>query len=159
MLTAEQLGLDVPLLYTGACAAPAIVDSVGEAAQGAIFNLEAELGPEHPDNVMYQEIAHKYGARHDYEWQSAGTVSFRAAINLYAALRDIGADRLSRGAVLERFRSAQDSPSFFGHPYTCDGEQLRGYPALCSPQQTLGQLKGTRLEAVTDWLDVGAFAG
>jgi branched-chain amino acid transport system substrate-binding protein len=158
MLTAKQLRLDVPVMYTGACAAPAVIDSVDGAAEGAIFNLEAELDADSGDNVVYRAVADRYGERYDYEWQSAGTASFRSVINLYAVLRELGADGISRDAILEAFRGSDDAPSFFGHPYTCDGEQLEGYPAICAPQQNLGQLQDGRLVAVTDWLDVNAFA-
>jgi branched-chain amino acid transport system substrate-binding protein len=74
-------------------------------------------------------------------------------------LRAVGADHLSRAAILARFRAGKDHPSFFGHPYTCDGHQLEGYPAMCSPQQSLGRLNGGRVVALTGWIDVGAFAG
>jgi branched-chain amino acid transport system substrate-binding protein len=158
MLTAQQLGLRVPILYTGACAAPMIVDSVIGAADGAIFNLEAELDPRNADNVLYSLISARYGPKHGYEALSAGTVSFRAVINLYAVLRAIGADHLSRPAILARFRAGSRHPSFFGHPYTCDGHQLEGYPAMCSPQQSLGRLNGGTVVGLTGWIDVGAFA-
>jgi branched-chain amino acid transport system substrate-binding protein len=159
MLTAQQLGLKVPILYTGACAAPKIVDSVNGAADGAVFNLEADLDPGNPDNVLYQLIAARYGPEHRYESLSAGTVSFRAMVNLYAVLRTIGGDHITRGRVLEAFRTGRNHPSFFGHPYTCDGHQLEGYPAMCSPQQSLGRLDRGTVTGVTGWLDVGAFAG
>lgn len=158
MLTARQLGLKIPILYTGACAAPKIVDSVNGAADGAIFNLEAELDPRKPDNVLYSLIAAHYGPEHGYEPLSAGTVSFRAVMNLYAVLRAIGADHLTRPAILARFRAGRDHPSFFGHPYTCDGHQLEGYLAMCSPQQTLGRLTDGAVTALTGWIDVNAFA-
>ena len=92
MVTAEQLGLEAPMMYTGACAAPAIIDSVGDAAEGSIFNLEANLDPEDPDNVLYQAVGDRYGPEFGYEPQGAGTVSFRAMINLYTVLRDLGAE-------------------------------------------------------------------
>ncbi len=158
MLTAQQLGLRVPMMYTGACAAPKIIDSVNGAADGAIFNLEAELDPSNPDNVLYREIAARYGPKYGYEEQSAGTISFRSLINLYSVLRDLGADHVDRTSILRRFRAARNRPSFFGHAYTCDGRQLDGYPALCSPQQTLGEIKTTGIKALTGWIDVGAFA-
>jgi branched-chain amino acid transport system substrate-binding protein len=158
MLTARQLGLDIPIMYTGACAAPQIIDSVEGAADGAIFNLEADLDPDNGDNVVYQAVADRYGESYGYESQSAGTVSFRAVINLYTVLRRIGADNLTSEAILEEFRSSADEPSFFGHPYTCDGKQLDGYPAMCAPQQNLGRLQDGALVALTDWLDVNAFA-
>jgi branched-chain amino acid transport system substrate-binding protein len=158
MLTARQLGLDIPIMYTGACAAPQIIDSVDGAADGAIFNLEADLDPGNGDNVVYQAVADRYGESYGYESQSAGTVSFRAVINLYAALRGVGADEITPDAILETFRESADEPSFFGHPYTCDGKQLDGYPAMCAPQQNLGKLQDGALVALTDWLDVSAFA-
>jgi branched-chain amino acid transport system substrate-binding protein len=158
MLTAKQIGLTVPIMYTGACAAPKIIDSVDGAAEGAIFNLEADLDTKSPDNVLYRAVADRYGSKYKYDWQSAGTVSFRGAINLYAVLRELGADNVTPAAILAAFREASDRPSFFGHPYTCDGEQLDGYPAMCSPQQTLGTLKDGAIAPLSDWIDVNAFA-
>lgn len=155
MVTAAQLKLDAPMLYTGACAAPKIIDSVGSAADGAIFNLEADLDPKNPDNVLYLSIAERYGAKFGYEAQGAGTVSFRAMMNLYMMLRDLGADHVSSPEILKGFRAAHNRPSFWGHAYTCDGKQLEGYVAMCSPQQTLGRLKKGAIEQVTDWIEVG----
>ena len=145
-------------MYTGACAATKILNAVGDAADGSIFNLEAELDPKNPDNVLYQAIAQRYGPKYHYEAQGAGTVSFRAVMNLYAQLRDIGADKITPAAINAAFAKATDAPSFFGHPYTCDGKQLVGYPAMCAPQQTLGVLRNGAITQLTDWIDVGKFA-
>lgn len=159
MQTARQLGLDAVLMLTGACAAPKIVESAGDAVEGRIFNLEAELDRDSPDNALYLAIGDKYGPRFDYEVQSAGTVSFRAVMNLYVALREIGADAITPAAILDYFRVAEQRPSFFGHPYTCDGEQLAGLPALCAPQQTLGRIEDGAIVQVSDWIDVGSLVG
>ena len=159
MLTAQQIGFKAPILFTGACAATKILDAVGDAAEGSIFNLEAELDPGNPDNALYRAIAERYGPKYDYEWQGAGTVSFRAVINLYAVLRDLGYSKITPAAVLKRLRGAHNAPSFFGHPYTCDGKQLQGYPALCAPQQTLGVLENGSIKQLTDWIDVGKLVG
>ena len=159
MLTAHQIGLDVPIMYTGACAAPKIIDAVGNAAEGSIFNLEAELDPKNPDNALYQAIVKRYGAKYGYEALSAGTVSFRAVINLYTVLRDLGASKATPAAILSAFRKGSDHPSFFGHAYTCDGRQLPGYRAMCAPQQSLGVLKNGAVVPLTGWIDVGSSAG
>ena len=154
--TAQQLELEATLMLTGACAAPNIIESAGEdAVEGLIFNLEADLDAEAPDSALYQAIADKYGPEFDYEPQGAGTVSFRAVMNLYAIVREIGAEDLTSDAILEAFRATVDQPSFFGHPYTCDGQQLPELPALCAPQQTLGKLEGGVVTQVTDWIDIG----
>lgn len=155
MQTAAQLELRAVLMLTGACAAPKILDSAGDAAvDGRIFNLEAELDRSMPDNALYQAIGRKYGPKYDYEIQGAGTVSFRAVMNLYVVLRAIGADA-TPATIIDAFRSTRDHPSFFGHPFTCDGRQLEGLPALCAPQQTLGRIDKGAVTQVTDWIDVG----
>lgn len=156
--TAEQIGLKVPIMLTGACAATKIVDELGPSINGKIFNLEAELDPANADNRLYRAIAAKYGPARKYEWQGAGTVSFRAVLNLYVQLRRIGADKITPAAIIAAFRAARDEPSFFGHPYTCDGKQMPGYPSMCSPQQTLGRIQNGAVTAVTGWLDVAAWA-
>ena len=154
--TAAQLEIDAVLMLTGACAAPKIIKSAGDAIEGSIFNLEADLDPDAPDAALYRAIADKYGPRFDYEVQGAGTVSFRSMMNLYAALRDLGASNVTRDSILEFFRDAEGRPSFFGHPYTCDGDQLEGMPAICAPQQTLGRFEDGTIVQISDWIDVGA---
>jgi branched-chain amino acid transport system substrate-binding protein len=159
MTTAANLGIDAQLYLTGACAAPKIIDTAGDAAQGAIFNLEAELDTGTADVVLYRAIVAKYGTPMGYEFQSAGTISFRSVMNLYVVLRRLGADHLTPQAIMDAFRSARDEPSFFGHPYTCDGRQLRGLPATCAPQQSLGRLEGEDIVPVSGWIEVRDLAG
>jgi branched-chain amino acid transport system substrate-binding protein len=154
MQTADQIDFKVPIMYTGACAATKILDAVGDAAEGSIFNLEAELDPAKPDNELYQAIAARYGPKYSYEAQGAGTVSFRAVINLYTVLRDLGYSKITPAEILRAFRNQRNAPSFFGHPYTCDGKQLPGYGAMCAPQQSLGELKNGKIKQLTDWIDV-----
>ena len=49
-----------------------------------------------------------------------------------------------------------DEPNFDGHPYTCDGKQMPGLPALCAPQQVLVELTGPGefVEVSDGWIDV-----
>ena len=136
-----------------------IVRAAGDAAQGVIFNLEAELGTQDPDNQLYRAIVARYGADSGYEAQSAGTVSFRSMMNLYVIMREIGADALSPEKIIETLRAAEERPSFFGHPYTCDGRQLEGLPASCAPQQTLGRLDGETVIPVSGWIEVKGLVG
>ena len=58
-------------------------------------------------------------------------------MNLWVQMQRIGADKLDSAAIMAAFRGARDEKSFFGHPYTCDGKQMAGYPSMCAPQQTL----------------------
>jgi branched-chain amino acid transport system substrate-binding protein len=75
-------------------------------------------------------------------------------MNLYGLLLEAGADDATSERVMELARASVDRPSFWGHPYTCDGNQVPGMPALCAPQQVLFTVPGVGedLVAVTDWI-------
>lgn len=147
--------------YVGACAAPSIIDRVDASkTEGAIFNVEGTVDRADPDLdlLLYTAVVQTYG--NGLDPIGAGTVSFRSLMNLYLVLHEIGADRLTPPAIGAAFRATVDAPSFMGHDYTCDGKQLAGLPALCSPQQILVQMRDGQLEQVGDWFDVGAiYAG
>jgi branched-chain amino acid transport system substrate-binding protein len=104
---------------------------------------------------LFVEVTARYA---DEPAGGAGTVSMRAMMNLWAALVAIDGD-ITPATVLAQLRSGVGVPSFWGHPYTCDGEQVPGMPALCSPQQTLFRIldDNGNVETVTDdWIDVPA---
>lgn len=157
----EASGTDAQVFYVGACAAPTILADVDTAASdGAIFNVEGPIDRENPqvDVSLYTAVVNRYGDGLDPI--GAGTVSFRSFMNLYAVLREIGADDLTPKAIIDALSAKVDEPSFMGHPYTCDGEQFDGLPALCSPQQILAVMEDRNLTQVGDWVDVGAiYAG
>ena len=155
--TAKQIALKVPLMLTGACAAPKIVADLGDAVEGKIFNLESDLTPNNPDSVLYRAVSNRYGPKYKYEAQSAGTLSFKSVMILYGVLRKIGADNVTPKTIVAAFRASNNEPAFSGHSYTCDGKQLPGYPAMCSPQQTLGQIENGAIKQVTPWLDIAAW--
>jgi branched-chain amino acid transport system substrate-binding protein len=156
MKTAHDLGVEATLYLVGACLAPSIAAEVGpEAIAGRIFNVEGPVTGSEPEADLYAAVVTKYGDP-QLNAGSASTVSFRAAMNLYAALDALGPDDLSPEAVLAEMRRAVDRPSFNGHPYTCDGRQLPDLPAMCAPQQMLAGRDGDTIVALSDWIDVPA---
>jgi branched-chain amino acid transport system substrate-binding protein len=149
--------IEAAVFYTGACAAPNIVAAAGPTrTDGAYFNIESRIDRDDPDpdTALYAAVAQRYGD--GFNPIGAGTVSFRSFMNLYAVLRDLGADSIGPREVTAALRSKVDEPSFMGHPYTCDGRQLDGLPALCSPQQVIGRMTGGELFEAGGWIDVGA---
>ncbi len=151
----QDLQVEAAVMYTGSCAAPAVLASAGDAAtEGAYFNVEGPIGEGDPDTLLYSWTIEKYGEGVDA--QGAGTVSFRSLMNLYVAMKEIGFENLSRDAILEHFRAARDAPNFMGHPYTCNGDQIPDLPAMCAPQQIIAQRKNGELVQASDWIDVPA---
>lgn len=156
----ETVGLEATMYYVGACAVPKIVDEAGPAkTDGAIFNVEGEINRDDPDPdaQLYTAVVEIYGGGLDPI--GAGTVTFRAFMNLYRVLRDLGADGSTSAAIVDYLEGQVDAPSFMGHPSTCDHEQLDGLPAMCSPQQVLAVMEGGQLTQVGSWIDVGEVYG
>lgn len=150
-----SLGIDAATYFVGACASPAIIEEAGPAkTDGAIFNVEGPIGADQPnaDTELYATVIDEYGDGVDAI--GAGTVSFRSFMNLYAILKGLDG-KITPAAITASLKAQKDAPSFMGHPYTCDGKQFDGLPAMCSPQQILGEMHDGNLAQVGDWVDVG----
>jgi branched-chain amino acid transport system substrate-binding protein len=134
MEIAADLGLDATLYLFGSCAAESILDAAGEAVTGVIFNSEGPVVEGEIEGEIFQAVIDRYATE---PAGAIGTVGFRGMMNLYAILNELGGDNISSAGILQLARDAVDEPSFWGHPYTCDGQQVPGLPALCAPQQIL----------------------
>lgn len=153
----RTLGITAQRFFTGACVSPTILGSVDpEATEGTIFNVEGPISNSDPteDAALYEAVIEQYGDGVDAI--GAATVTFRAFMNLYAVMRDLGAEGSTPTGITESLSDQVDTPSFMGHPYTCDGQQIAELPAMCSPQQILGQVTDGELVQISDWIDVGA---
>jgi branched-chain amino acid transport system substrate-binding protein len=156
----RTLGVTAQRFFTGACVSPTILGSVApEATDGTIFNVEGPISSDQPteDGALYLAVIDEYGDGVDA--MGAATVTFRSFMNLYSILRGLGIDAVTPEGIAESLSAQVDTPSFMGHPYTCDGEQFAGLPAMCSPQQILGQVRDGELVQISDWIDVGAIYG
>jgi branched-chain amino acid transport system substrate-binding protein len=103
---------------------------------------------------MYFDAVAKYGDP-KLEAASAATISFRNVMIIWMLLTEIEGP-ITKASLLERVRAARDHPSFAGHPFTCDGQQIPDLPALCSPQEVLVENRGDELVPITGWIDVPA---
>jgi branched-chain amino acid transport system substrate-binding protein len=156
----KTAGIQAKVFYVGACAVPKIIAAAGPAeTNGAIFNVEGVVDPKipNPDFVLYSAVIDRYG--NGLDPVGAGTVTFRSFMNLYRVLRGIGAKRLSAPTITRALESQRDAPSFAGHTSTCDHHQIKGLPALCSPQQILAEMHDGQLRQLGTWIDVGRAYG
>lgn len=155
----KTVGLDAQLYLVGACATPKILAEAGnDKTEGTILNVENEINTTAPDVdfSLYQAVVEKYGD--GFDPVGAGTVTFRAFMNLYRVMAGIDG-KVTPEAIGKALDAQKNTPSFMGHAYTCDHKQLAGLPALCSPQQVLAQIKDGTLTQITDWIDVGKVYG
>ena len=148
-------GIEIPVFYTGACASPNIVASVPpDVTEGAYYNVEGPVSTVNPspDFALYVAVLADYGD--GLNPVGAATVTFRSFMNLYARL--VALDVVNPVSVGQALADQKDTPSFMGHPYTCDGDQFVGLTAMCSPQQIIVQIQSGEVTQISDWIDVGA---
>lgn len=150
MTAAASVVPDTQLYLTGACAGDATTSSAGDAASSVLFNAEGPVDGVDVDASIYLDVITKYSTENA---GGAGTVAFRGFMNLYSLLLDAGAANANARELSRLASNAVDRPSFWGHPYTCDGDQVPGLPALCAPQQVLFRLAPNGgYEGVTEWI-------
>lgn len=153
MRTYADLGIEAQLYLVGACADEEIIEASDGAYEGVIFNTEGPpASVETVEGEIFTSVNELYAAG---EGAGAGTVGLRGFMNLFALLDELGPDAVSRESILEAVRASDARPSFWGHPYTCDGAQIDGLPALCAPQQSvfLVEEPGENVTLNEDWYD------
>ncbi len=156
MKVAAELKITAKMYLVGSCAAPSIAQQIGAAAvNGKIFNIEGPKGNDDPESKLYFDVVGKYGDP-QLPAASAATISFRSVMNLYAVMVELGPNNITKEAIISQFRKARDHPSFTGHSYTCDGQQIPDLPAMCAPQQILVERQNDQIVPITDWIDVSA---
>lgn len=153
MTTYRDLGIDAQLYLVGACADSEIIRAADGAQEGVLFNSEGP--PNAQDGIegdVFRSVNELYA---DGQGSGAGTVGLRGFLDLYAVLAGLGPDGVSREAILDAVRAAEDEPSFWGHPYTCDGAQVEGLPSLCAPQQSIFRVDapGVNPTVTEEWID------
>lgn len=149
----RDLGFEGTLYMFGACAAEEIIGAADGANIGVIFNSEGPPAQDDTEGEIFDLASNKYNTGNA---QAAGTVAFRGMMNLYAVLQELGGENITSAGIVEILENAVDRESFWGHNYTCDGEQVPGLPSLCAPQQTLMTIEGDSqddLIFLTDWID------
>jgi branched-chain amino acid transport system substrate-binding protein len=152
MQAMSDLDVQAQLYLTGACASDPIIDASGDNILGVLFNSEGPVEEGDPQGDLYAAAVDLYATE---PAGGAGTVGFRGMMNLYGLLAELGGDNISSESILGAVRATVDQRSFWGHPYTCDGQQVPGLPALCAPQQILFEVTtaGGDPSGVGDWID------
>ena len=156
MQTYRDLEIEAQLYLVGACADDSIIDAAGGAHEGVLFNSEGPpSGEGEVEGGIFSSVNELYA---DDQAGGAGTVGLRSLLSLYGVLDRLGADDITRETVLGAMREAVDVPGFWGHPYTCDGQQVQGLPSLCAPQQSLIDidLNGDTTVVNDEWFDTVA---
>jgi len=150
----QDLEFEGTLYMFGACAADEIISNAEGSQVGVVFAGEGPPDEDDVEGTIYDLASKEYT---DGNAEAAGTVGFRGMMNLYAVLVELGGDNITSEGITGVLRNAVDKESFWGHPYTCDGNQVPGLPSLCAPYETLFIIDETNtLSFISDWIDTPA---
>jgi len=150
----KDLEFEGTLYMFGACAADEIISNADGSQIGVVFAGEGPPDEDDIEGMIYDFASTEYN---NGNAEAAGTVAFRGMMNLYGVLTELGGDNITSEGITEILRNAVDKKSFWGHPYTCDGNQVPGLPSLCAPYETLFIIDETNtIRFISDWIDTPA---
>ncbi|MFF5497817.1 ABC transporter substrate-binding protein [Streptomyces aquilus] len=151
----QSVGNQAKLLGIGPCIEPKALEAAGSAAEGLYSAQPFEpLDGGGEDAKLFNAVMDKYAKS---TVRATGTMAgFGSVMNIQAALGKTDPATLTTKSILAAFRTGTDHKNFLSHPYTCDGEQLGGYTAVCSAYQRIYQVKNGKSVAVGDeWVTAG----
>ncbi|HWI71464.1 MAG TPA: ABC transporter substrate-binding protein [Baekduia sp.] len=148
--TGKVIGIDT-------CAAPPVIKAAAGAADGMYFTSPFVLQAGSSQQAQLFQAAMEKWASPGTLIDSISTAGFATVMNVHDVLSKVSG-KLTTNAILKAFKSGSDHPNFLSHPYTCDGKQLAGAPAVCNANYLVNQIKGDAITqpSSSDWIDTNA---
>jgi ABC-type branched-subunit amino acid transport system substrate-binding protein len=146
----QTQAIQAKLMLVADCSDPKTLSTVGSAANGVIFGYQ-ELAAPSPDSKGNPDIQTFLKAMKKYQPSSlldeTAQNGFTQVWDTWQVLNAAPASTLNSSAsVLAAFKATKNAHNFMAHPYTCDGNQVPGAPAVCDANSRIyvvqnGQLK------------------
>lgn len=153
MKARESLGLDVPIITTGACYNDEVLDGAGDGADNTYFSL----GPNPEDPTSHEDMPGFLAAMETYAPDVAvtglGGAGFSDVMTLWEVLTGVGYDNLSSASIADALKATVDGHLYLGVPWTCG--QIAVLPAVCETHIRVYHYVGGKLEDATDgeWIE------
>jgi branched-chain amino acid transport system substrate-binding protein len=133
MKTHKALGVGAKLYVTGGCGAPPLIAAAGDGAEG-VYSVDDLALPSEVSNAdvrLLLSIVKAY-APASLPLDEPAQIGVGEIINIWHTFNTIPAAKLTTASILTAFRTGANHPNFLGHPYTCNGKQVPGAPAICN---------------------------
>ena len=148
----KSVGYAGKLMGIDPCSAPPVITAASGGAEGMYiaspFILQTGTSQQ---AQLYQASLKKWGAPGTLI-DSISAAGFATVMNVQAALSKISGTP-STSSILAAFKTGSNHPNFLSHPYTCDGKQMTGAPAICNDYYLMNQVKNGQVTQpnTTDW--------
>jgi branched-chain amino acid transport system substrate-binding protein len=144
----QQIVPNVPVFWVG-CNDPKLLKSAGSAAEGTLTSSSfLQTTEKSPDVTLYNKLV-KYLMPKNTAQDVTTITGVATVINLWRALHTLSVSELNTTQILSAFKSGSNHPNFMSRPYTCDGKQLQGGPAVCDPAVRIYKIHNANMVAAS----------
>ena len=157
----KSVGYSGKLMGIDPCGAPPVIAASAGGANGLYIASPFVLQNGGSQDAQLFQAAMKKYAPAGTLIDSISTAGFATVINVQKALSNIKGTPTT-SSILGAFKSGTDHPNFLSHPYTCNGQQMKGAPAICNDYYLMNQIQNGQLTqpSSTNWItSKGYFPG
>ena len=156
----KSVGYTGKIMGIDPCGAPPVIEASAGGANGMYIAspFVLQTGTSH-DAQLFQAAMKKWAAPGTLI-DSISTAGFATVINVQQVLSTISGTPNTQ-SILAAFKSGTHQ-NFLSHPYTCNGQAMKGAPSICSDYYLMNQVQNTTITQPnsTDWVtSKGLFQG
>ena len=138
----KSVGFTGKIIGIDPCGAPPVLQAAAGGANGMYIASPFLLQSGSSSQAKLFMAAMKKWAAPGTLTDSISTAGFATVMNVQQVLSKISGTPTTT-SILAAFKSGTHQ-NFLSHPYTCDGQALKGAPAICNDYYLMNQVKGTR---------------
>ena len=135
----KTVGFTGKLMGIDPCGAPPVIAAAAGGANGMYIASPFILQSGTSQQAQLFQAAMKKWAAPGTLIDSISTAGFATVMNVQQVLSTISGTPTT-ASILAAFRSGTH-PNFLSHPYTCNGQALKGAPAICNDYYLMNQIQ------------------
>ncbi len=148
----KSVGYTGKLMGIDPCGAPPVIAAAAGGAEGMYIASPFILQSGSSTQAQLFQAAMKKWAAPGTLIDSISTAGFATVMNVQQVLSTITGTPTT-ATILAAFKSGTHS-NFLSHPYTCNGQALKGAPAICNDYYLMNQIENGQVTqpSSTDWV-------
>jgi branched-chain amino acid transport system substrate-binding protein len=156
----KTVGYTGKLMGIDPCGAPPVIAASAGGANGMYIASPFILQSGTSQQAQLFQAAMKRWAAPGTLIDSISTAGFATVMNVQQMLSTISGTPTT-ATILAAFKSGSQHPNFLSHPYTCNGQALKGAPAICNDYYLMNQIQnGVLTQPDPTWVtSAGYFPG
>jgi branched-chain amino acid transport system substrate-binding protein len=147
----KSVGYTGKIMGIDPCSAPPVITAAAGGAEGMYIASPFQLQTGGSQQAQLFQAAMKQYAAPGTLVDSISTAGFATVMNVQQVLSSIKGTPTTT-TILAAFKTGTH-PNFLSHPYTCDGQALKGATAICNDNYLMNQIENGAITqpSSTDW--------